>query len=161
MEENSVWECLKCGKCCGLFVRTGPGISDKEKEEIFNYLGNPKIVEFMHRKGLKVGWIRDQINEISYIPLIGDDLPKKCIFLSEGNLCVIHEIRPEICRDYPLDIASPNKIKVDLDCPRSKQIIEKLKKGEYPFYIKNKINTEKDIEIEEEYFFERKINMRG
>jgi Fe-S-cluster containining protein len=71
---------------------------------------------------------------------------------------MIHEIRPKICRNYPLEIISPNRIKVDLDCPRSEQIIEELEKGDYPLYIKNEINTEKDIKVESEYFFDRKIS---
>jgi len=160
MKENSIWECLKCGECCRSFVRTGPEISDKEKEEILNSLNNSKIVKFIHGTGLKLDWIKNQINEREYIPVIGNAPPKRCVFLSNNNLCMIHEIRPKICRNYPLEVISPNKIKVDLDCQRSEQIIEKLEKGNYPLCIKDEINTEKDIKVEAEHFFDRKISDR-
>lgn len=134
-----------------------------EKSIILDYLNNPKIRESDLKDIPDLEWIIKQINEKEYIPVTGDTPPKRCVFLSGSKLCVIYQIRPKICIDYPLEVVSSGssgKIRVDLGCPRSKQIIKELKKGKYPDYIKDEINFLKKIKVEDEHFFDEKMSDR-
>lgn len=60
-----------------------------------------------------------------------------CIFLS-GSLCLIHPVKPEVCRTYPMmpdEGKTLLKIHVDTDCPRGAEVARELKEGRYPSWL--------------------------
>lgn len=80
--------CQRCGNCCRGegFVR----ITSAEAQNIAFFL-NLSLDEFYQNYTVKVhdsSWLRDKPN-------------KDCIFL-ENNLCRIHPVKPQQCRDFPL-----------------------------------------------------------
>jgi len=156
----NIWTCLKCGKCCSSFVRTGPEVLLIEKKFILDSLHDSKIKAHIKNNHLKLVDIRRQINT-GYLPLIGNEPPKKCIFRSKSNLCMIHKIKPEICKIFPVEVISPTSIIIDSECPRAEKIMKELKNHKYPRYIRDKINTKKSITIEGVHFFDRKMSERN
>jgi Fe-S-cluster containining protein len=98
--------CTQCGKCC-------------LKYEGNNWLGSATEADLL-------GWLIDRKEVLDYVDGSGHELwispvtgekEQSCPWLQklsgqEKYTCEIHDVRPEVCRDYPIDIDQM----IDLDC---------------------------------------------
>ncbi len=78
-----------------------------------------------------------------------------CIFL-KNNECLIHDIKPEVCKTYPLHITKKSgktKVIVDLDCPRGNDLIIAIKSGNIP----ESMGIDGEISVSGESIYENKI----
>ena len=83
------YQCQRCTNCC-----RWPGdvkVTDAEVESIARYLGLP-LEEFLQRYTR----LRADRRGLS----LTDHPDKSCIFL-EGRECVINDVKPQQCRDFP------------------------------------------------------------
>ncbi|MDO4224319.1 MAG: YkgJ family cysteine cluster protein [Bergeyella zoohelcum] len=109
-------DCLKCANCC---KTTGPLYTEKDIERIAKHL-RMKPADF-EAKFLQVDEDNDKVLQ---------SLP--CYFLAEDNTCLIYEVRPKACREYPhtdrKKIYQINHltIKNTLICPAAYEFVEKL-----------------------------------
>lgn len=147
LNSSSVWKCLKCGKCCKLFVTSGVSVSKKEIIQIGKKIKklkmNPNIIK--------------ETKSTYTLPVTNSDIPRTCIFL-KNNLCVIYLVRPTACKQYPIEIIeSKDKVKiyVSYDCPRGVGIAKELRKR-LPFWLHKLIKGRK-IEVVLISFYEEKI----
>lgn len=100
-----------CQKCGGLCCKTlgGPNVTKNEMQKVVN-AGHPNFFikhsnthyEIKSKKGT-------------------------CLYLSKENLCSIHEVRPLVCRWWPVDYTyRDGKIELFLiECPLTKYVSEK------------------------------------
>ncbi|MFH1834976.1 MAG: YkgJ family cysteine cluster protein [Methanobacteriota archaeon] len=152
----NIWTCLRCGKCCKSFVCTGPEITDREKTMILNYINKLVITPHLNKIEFNLEDVKNHLHEKPYLPVLGVKPPKKCVFLSD-NICLIHKVKPQICRNYPIELLNKTKIIVDLDCPRGRDILNELENGRYPTLIRKKIRDVRNLRVEGRYFFDEKI----
>lgn len=110
-------DCLECANCC---KTTGPLFERRDIDRIAKYL-RMKAVDF-EDKFLRVDEDRDWVLQ---------NLP--CHFLGENNECMIYEVRPKACREFPhtdrkkiYQIASLTQKNVTI-CPAAFSIVEKMK----------------------------------
>ncbi len=86
-KEFSSFKCVKCGNCC-----RGEGyvhITPEDASAIARFL-NISAQEFYFTYTRRMNgeyWLKDKPNQ-------------DCIFL-ESNLCSIHEVKPQQCKDFP------------------------------------------------------------
>lgn len=111
--------CLECANCC---KTTGPLYTEKDIERIAKHLRlSPSDFE---QKYLRVDEDGDKVLQ---------NLP--CHFLAEDNTCLIYEVRPKACREYPhtdrKKIYQINHltIKNTLICPATYLFVEKMMKN--------------------------------
>ncbi|MGP1502002.1 MAG: YkgJ family cysteine cluster protein [Bergeyella cardium] len=78
-------DCLECANCC---KTTGPLYTEKDIERISKHL-RMKASDF-EKKYLRTDEDNDKVLQT---------LP--CVFLSADNKCLIYEVRPKACREYP------------------------------------------------------------
>jgi Fe-S-cluster containining protein len=75
--------CKKCGGCCRFFVLSVPK----------RLYGKKDIIRWLEFHGVK-----------KIAPIVKEELrlviPLPCLKLN-GNLCLIHDRRPRMCRDFP------------------------------------------------------------
>lgn len=109
-------DCLSCANCC---KTTGPLYTEKDIERISKHLRlSPADFE---KKYLRIDEDGDKVLQ---------NLP--CYFLADDNTCLIYEVRPKACREYPhtdrKKIYQINHltIKNTLICPATYQFIEKM-----------------------------------
>lgn len=108
--------CLDCANCC---KTTGPLYTEKDIERISKHL-KLSISDF-EKKFLRVDEDGDKVLQ---------NLP--CYFLSEDNTCLIYDVRPKACREYPhtdrKKIYQINHltIKNTIICPAAYQFVEKM-----------------------------------
>lgn len=117
-EEFSHTDCLQCANCC---KTTSPIFTDKDIGRIARFL---KMKEF------------DFFNQ--YLRRDEDDFTvlqeAPCHFLAADNSCLIYEVRPKACRDYPHTDRKKFHQLTDLTvknteiCPAAFNIVENLKK---------------------------------
>jgi len=110
-------DCLTCGNCCKTTV---PIITDKDSERIAKHL-KMKIYDF----------------ETKYVHIEGDNLKyfktAPCEFLADDNYCLIYDVRPKACSEYPhttrkrFHQLSRITLENTVVCPATSVIIEKLK----------------------------------
>lgn len=110
-------DCLSCGNCCKTTV---PIITNKDSERIAKHL-KMKIHDF----------------ETKYVHIESDTLKSfkmaPCEFLMDDNHCMIYDVRPKACSEYPH--TTRNKFhqlsRITLEntvvCPATSVIIERLK----------------------------------
>lgn len=147
-----IWQCRKTGDCCKRFISLGPEVKNHESDKIIEKLNKNEITEHLKNIGISKETVIESIKNHQSLPLQDQ---KTCVFL-KNNECLIHEIKPEVCKTYPLKIdylKEKTKILVDLDCPRGSGLIEAIKIGPIPNWIK----TDKPIEVEGRYFYEDMI----
>ncbi|HEX9979493.1 MAG TPA: YkgJ family cysteine cluster protein [Flavobacterium sp.] len=111
-------DCLNCANCC---KTTGPLFTSADIERIAKHL-RMKPQEFT-AKYLKIDEDNDYV--LQQVP---------CAFLDSENYCLIYDVRPKACREYPhtdrkkfyqiSDITLKN-IPV---CPATYRIVEEMKK---------------------------------
>ncbi len=97
-------DCLTCANCC---KTTSPIITEKDIERIAKFLKlKPKqfITRYLQKDtdGL---WMMQQI---------------PCVFLASDNYCIIYEVRPKACREYPHLDRKKNKQLLDLHLKNTK-----------------------------------------
>lgn len=111
-------DCLKCANCC---KTTGPLFTSADIERIAKYL-KMKPHQFT-QKYLRI----DEDNDF-----VLQSVP--CTFLDADNYCMIYDVRPKACREYPhTDRKKFNQI-TDLTlknvsiCPAAFAVVEQMKK---------------------------------
>jgi len=115
---NQVFEkvdCLTCANCC---KTTPPIITDRDIVRISKHL-KMKQGQFME--------------EYIFLDMDGDYIFKTtpCVFLDSENYCIIYDVRPKACREYPH--TDSNKINLKLMeknikvCPAIYEMVEIIK----------------------------------
>ena len=109
--------CLDCANCC---KTTGPLFERKDIDRIAKYL-RMKPAQF-EAKYLRIDADNDWVLQ---------SLP--CSFLAADNSCLIYEVRPKACREFPhtdrpkiYQIAQHTQKNVAI-CPAAYSIVEKMK----------------------------------
>lgn len=111
-------DCLSCANCC---KTTGPLFTSADIERISKFLKS-KPQQFID-KYLKIDEDKDYV--LQQVP---------CTFLDHENYCMIYDVRPKACREYPhLDRKKFNQItaltlKNTEICPAAFQAVEEMKK---------------------------------
>jgi len=118
-EEFENTDCLTCGNCC---KTTSPIFTDKDIERISKHL-KMKQPQFI-KQYLRVD--EDNFHVLHSSP---------CTFLADDNYCMIYDVRPKACKEYPhtnrrkfqniLDVTLNN---VEI-CPAVYNIVEQMKKN--------------------------------
>ena len=109
-------DCLVCANCC---KTTPPIITDRDISRIAKHLK------------MKEG---DFVQKYIVIDADGDYIYKTtpCVFLDDDNYCMIYEVRPKACREYPH--TDTNRISLKLMqknvsvCPAVYEMVERMKK---------------------------------
>ncbi len=111
-------DCLSCANCC---KTTGPLFTDADIERISKHL-KMKSQRFIEQY-LRVD--EDQDYVLKSVP---------CTFLDQENYCMIYDVRPKACREFPhtdrkkfQQIASLTLQNVAI-CPAAYKVVEELKK---------------------------------
>ena len=117
-EEFSRTNCLDCANCC---KTTGPLFTNKDIERISKHL-KLKPQQFIE-KYLRIDEENDYV--LQQVP---------CSFLDAENYCLIYDVRPKACREYPhtdrkdFHKISNITIKNTAICPAAYNIVEEMKK---------------------------------
>ena len=110
-------DCLECANCC---KTTSPIVTDRDVERIAKHL-RIKAVDF-EQKYLRM----DEDNDWVFTSA-------PCPFLAHDNYCLIYDVRPKACSEYPHTnrkrFHQLNKITLANTeiCPATYRIVEKLK----------------------------------
>ncbi|WP_413513922.1 YkgJ family cysteine cluster protein [Myroides odoratus] len=111
-------DCLSCANCC---KTTGPLFTSADIERISKHL-RLKPQQFIDQY-LKIDEDRDYV--LQQVP---------CTFLDAENYCMIYEVRPKACREYPhtdrkkfQQIANLTLQNVAI-CPAAYEVVEQMKK---------------------------------
>ena len=117
-DEFSRTDCLKCANCC---KTTGPLFTDRDIERIAKYL-KLKPQQFVAQY-LRVDEDNDHV--LQSVP---------CSFLDAENYCMIYDVRPKACREFPhtdrkkfqqIDGLTLKNVAI---CPAAFNIVEAMKK---------------------------------
>lgn len=117
-EEFARTNCLDCANCC---KTTGPLFTNKDIERISKHL-KLKPQQFIDQY-LRVDEDKDYV--LQEVP---------CAFLDADNYCLIYEVRPKACREYPhtdrkdFHKISNLTIKNTAICPAAYNIVEEMKR---------------------------------
>lgn len=90
--------CTQCGKCC-LKYSSGSGLGSATIRDLLIWESEkPEILEYTD----------DMLRDLWISPVTGEEM-NRCPWLrkltkKEKYKCRIHEVRPEICRGYPVAI---------------------------------------------------------
>lgn len=110
------FDCLSCAACC---KTTGPLFTEKDIERISKHL-KMKAYDF-ESQYLRTDEDGDKV--LQQVP---------CYFLAEDNYCMIYEVRPKACREYPHtdrvnfhQITELTKKNIRI-CPAAEKIITRL-----------------------------------
>ncbi len=116
-EEFAKTDCLECGNCC---KTTGPLFTTKDVDRIAKHL-KMKSHQF-ESQYLRIDEDNDWVLK---------ETP--CTFLAADNYCMIYDVRPKACREYPHtnrkkfhQISSITMHNVEI-CPAAYNIVEKMK----------------------------------
>lgn len=124
---NEVFEeidCLKCANCC---KTTGPLFTERDIEKIASHLRlkpGQFIEKYLHK---------DEDND-----WVLNELP--CPFLADDNYCLIYDVRPKACAEFPhtdrrklyqINNLTIKNIKI---CPAAYEVVERMNK----FYLNSK-----------------------
>lgn len=111
-------DCLKCANCC---KTTGPLFTLADVERISKYF-RLKPQQFIERY-LKIDEDNDYV--LQSVP---------CTFLDHENYCMIYDVRPKACREFPhtdrkkFQQISNLTLKNVAICPAAYNIVEEMKK---------------------------------
>lgn len=117
-EEFSRTNCLDCANCC---KTTGPLFANKDIERISKHL-KLKPQQFIEQY-LRIDEDKDYV--LQEVP---------CTFLAADNYCLIYDVRPKACREFPhTDRKDFHKIsnltlKNTAICPAAYNIVEEMKR---------------------------------
>lgn len=110
-------DCMTCANCCRT---TGPMYTEKDIDRISKHL-RMKARDF-EDKFLRVDEDEDKVLK---------NLP--CTFLADDNACMIYDVRPKACREYPhtdrkkVQQINTIMLKNTLICPAAFVWVEKMK----------------------------------
>lgn len=117
-EEFSRTNCLDCANCC---KTTGPLFTNKDIERISKHL-KLKPQQFIEQY-LRIDEDKDYV--LQEVP---------CTFLAADNYCLIYDVRPKACREFPhtdrkdFHKISSLTIKNTAICPAAYNIVEEMKR---------------------------------
>ncbi|MFZ0488630.1 MAG: YkgJ family cysteine cluster protein [Salegentibacter sp.] len=117
-EEFARTNCLDCANCC---KTTGPLFTNKDIERISKHL-KLKPQQFIDQY-LRIDEDKDYV--LQEVP---------CTFLDADNYCLIYDVRPKACREYPhtdrkdFHKISNLTIKNTAICPAAYNIVEEMKR---------------------------------
>lgn len=117
-EEFSRTNCLDCANCC---KTTGPLFTNKDIERISKHL-KQKPQQFIEQY-LRIDEDNDYV--LQEVP---------CTFLAADNYCLIYDVRPKACREFPhtdrkdFHKISNLSIKNTAICPAAYNIVEEMKR---------------------------------
>ncbi|MBZ9631987.1 YkgJ family cysteine cluster protein [Salegentibacter sp. LM13S] len=117
-EEFSRTNCLDCANCC---KTTGPLFTNKDIERISKHL-KQKPQQFIEEY-LRIDEDKDYV--LQQVP---------CTFLAADNYCLIYDVRPKACREFPhtdrkdFHKISNLTIKNTAICPAAYNIVEEMKR---------------------------------
>ncbi|PRX46272.1 YkgJ family cysteine cluster protein [Salegentibacter salegens] len=117
-EEFSRTNCLDCANCC---KTTGPLFTNKDIERISKHL-KLKPQQFIEQY-LRIDEDKDYV--LQQVP---------CTFLAADNYCLIYDVRPKACREFPhtdrkdFHKISNITIKNTAICPAAYNIVEEMKR---------------------------------
>jgi Fe-S-cluster containining protein len=116
--------CTQCGKCC-LKYDGGDWLGSATEADRLGWLiYEPKVLNY----------VDDRLHDLWISPVTGEKM-QRCPWLrnlpgQEKYTCRIHDARPEVCRDYPIDIEQMIHLDCkmleagDLDKPHTQLLIE-------------------------------------
>lgn len=90
-------QCTRCGKCC-LKYSDGAGLGSATDSDIFIWeMERPDVLKYT-----------DSLGDLWISPITGEEM-SRCPWLSKipnknKYKCRIHDVRPEVCNSYPVDI---------------------------------------------------------
>lgn len=111
-------DCLKCANCC---KTTGPLFTSKDIERIAKHL-----------KLKPAAFIEQYLRKDDEGDMVLNSVP--CTFLDSDNYCLIYDVRPKACREYPhtdrkkFEQIGSLTIKNMAICPAAFKVVERLKK---------------------------------
>lgn len=111
-------DCLSCANCC---KTTGPLFTTADIERISKYL-RLKPQAFIEQY-LRIDEDKDYV--LKQVP---------CTFLDHENYCMIYDVRPKACREYPhtdrkkFQQIAPLTLKNVAICPATYKVVEEMKK---------------------------------
>ena len=117
-EEFSRTSCLDCANCC---KTTGPLFTNKDIERISKHF-KQKPQQFIEQY-LRIDEDNDYV--LQQVP---------CTFLAADNYCLIYDVRPKACREFPhtdrkdFHKISNLTIKNTAICPAAYNIVEEMKR---------------------------------
>ena len=117
-DEFKKTDCLKCANCC---KTTGPLFTDADIERVSKFL-RQKPQQFIEQY-LRIDEDRDYV--LQSVP---------CTFLDSENACMIYDVRPKACREFPHTDRKKFQQITDLTlknvaiCPAAFNIVEEMKK---------------------------------
>ncbi|MBZ9729781.1 YkgJ family cysteine cluster protein [Salegentibacter sp. JZCK2] len=117
-DEFSRTNCLDCANCC---KTTGPLFTNKDIERISKHL-KQKPQQFIEQY-LRIDEDNDYV--LQQVP---------CTFLAADNYCLIYDVRPKACREFPhtdrkdFHKISNLTIKNTAICPAAYNIVEEMKR---------------------------------
>ncbi|WP_081211320.1 YkgJ family cysteine cluster protein [Salegentibacter sediminis] len=117
-DEFSRTNCLDCANCC---KTTGPLFTNKDIERISKHL-KLKPQQFIEQY-LRIDEDNDYV--LQEVP---------CAFLAPDNYCLIYDVRPKACREFPhtdrkdFHKISNLTIKNTAICPAAYNIVEEMKR---------------------------------
>ncbi len=116
--------CNQCGKCCLKYKGDDWLGSATEADMLFWLMRRPEVLDY----------VDDMVHNLWTSPVTGKKM-QRCPWLrklpgQQKYTCRIHNVRPEVCRDYPIDIDQMINLECemleagDLDKPHTQLIIE-------------------------------------
>lgn len=120
----SMRACTQCGKCCLQYKGDDWLGAASEADRLLWLIRRPEVLDH-------VGGAR---NELWISPVTGRKM-RRCPWLrkrprQEKYNCRIHDVRPEVCREYPVDIEQMIRLDCemleagDLDKPHTQLLVE-------------------------------------
>jgi Fe-S-cluster containining protein len=98
--------CNHCGKCCLKYEGDNWLGSATEADMLLWLIRAPEVLDYAGGTGRDL-WVNPETGkEMQRCPWL-DKLPGQ-----KKYQCQIHDVRPEVCRDYPIDFVQM----IDLDC---------------------------------------------
>jgi len=98
--------CTHCGKCCLKYKGDKWLGSATEADMLLWLIRAPEVLDYLGGNHYDL-WVSPETGkELQRCPWL-DKLPSQ-----EKYRCRIHDVRPEVCRDYPIDFDQM----IDLDC---------------------------------------------
>ncbi|MDD2902340.1 MAG: YkgJ family cysteine cluster protein [Syntrophales bacterium] len=113
--KSKIWEffeCQRCGKCC---EQLGLPWDPFKVHEIAEYL-DINLDELITRY---YGSIIEKDGEKFYE--LRDELTRPCRLLGKDKSCLIHQVKPGPCEDYPIETDFGDS---GIDCPAYKKAIK-------------------------------------
>lgn len=151
-QTRGIWECWRCGTCCRLFAVNGPRVSPSEWLVL-----RGRAMQLSPELSGKLDAAASQ-----EVPTSGSASSRSCIFLREGNVCLVYSDRPSACREYPIIISDGQEVvfRVSIDCPRGERIAELLEES-LPGWAQAIVNGRKYRVIRASFFEEAMARTLG